>query len=291
MRAIILVSGGIDSTVLLATAIDQGRQCFALTFDYGQRHRAELDAAKEIARYYEVSHRMIRIDPLAFDQSSLVGEMAMVKGRSLDQITGGAKTDIPNTYVPARNTLFLAYAMAQAEIFGAGEIYLGANANDTGYPDCSPEYLSCFNKVLQLATRQALHGHAPRLCTPLLSLDKPGVIALGHQLNAPLQLTISCYDPQGSPRHVMPYSCDAQGREIQAGRRAHSQACSLSEKASEGDCVPPRAGTPASHVEDYPQPQRVHCGSCDACVLRQAGFISAGLSDPTTYCGPVEVHC
>ncbi len=204
VKAIILLSGGIDSTVLLAMALRNRRQCFALTLDYAQRHRAELRAAKAITRHFDVPHRIIRIDPLTFDQSSLVGSLPIPRDRTSDEILHDS---VCNTYVPARNTLFLAYAMAQAELFEAQEIYMGANAMDVAFPDCSLAYISSFQRVLNLATRQAVAGKAPRLVAPLLDSDKRAVIAQGVEVGAPLHLTMSCYDPTNDHRHCG--RCDA----------------------------------------------------------------------------------
>jgi 7-cyano-7-deazaguanine synthase len=205
MKAIILFSGGLDSTVMLAQALNQGRQCQAITFNYGQRHLVEIEAACQIAHHYDVPHRVIFIDPLAFDHSSLVTIKKMPKNRSPKQI---AKGGIPNTYVPARNTLFLAYALGQAEIFGAEEIYFGPNALDYDpYPDCRPEFLSAFQGVIRVATKQAIKGYPPQLITPLIQWNKVQIIRYGRELQAPLEMTFSCYDPtaKGKPCH----SCDA----------------------------------------------------------------------------------
>lgn len=199
MKAIILLSGGLDSTVMLAQALQQGRECFALSFDYGQRHKIELNAAKRIAAFYHVPHRTITIDPASFDKSSLVTSLAVPKDRTAQQISNGG---IPNTYVPARNTLFLAYAVGQAEILEAGEIHVGFNAMDHNpYPDCRPEFLQAFQSVVNLATKQGVEGRAPRLMTPLIDLNKTEIFRLGMSLNAPTHLSFSCYDPtiEGTP--------------------------------------------------------------------------------------------
>lgn len=204
-KAIILFSGGLDSTVILALALAQKRQCYALSFDYGQRHRQELKCAQTIAAHYGVSHQIIFIDPMAFGQSSLVSDLEAPHSRTLEQI---AHQGIPNTYVPARNTLFLAYALGQCELHQANEIYFGSNCLDAlCYPDCQPAYLDAFQHIMWLATKQAVEGQAPQLLTPLLHWDKSQIVQQGRELGAPLELTWSCYCPsdQGRPCHT----CDA----------------------------------------------------------------------------------
>ncbi len=205
MKAVVVFSGGLDSTVMLAQALSEGRECLCLTFDYKQRHRVEIAAACEIAQHYGVNQRIIQLDPKCFDNSSLVQKTNVPKNRSLEQI----QTDgIPCTYVPARNTLFLAYAAAQAEIWDAHEIYFGANAMDQpNYPDTRPEYLAAFQGLLNVATKQAIEGHAPTLRFPYLKLNKRDIIRHGMSLKAPLQLTLSCYDPPSPGHHCG--RCDA----------------------------------------------------------------------------------
>lgn len=204
MKSIILLSGGIDSTVLMAHANLAGRECYAVSFDYGQRHRVELESAKAVANYYGASHRIIKIDPGAFSGSSLVNEVNVPKNRTVEQMN---RSGIPSTYVPARNTLFLSYAAGQAEILGAQEIYFGPNAMDYHcYPDCRESYIQAFQEVLNCATKQAIQSGGPKLITPLIHLDKSQIIQLGKQLGAPLELTMSCYDPQNG-KHCR--VCDA----------------------------------------------------------------------------------
>jgi 7-cyano-7-deazaguanine synthase len=204
MKAIVLLSGGLDSTVSLAVALSQGRECHAISFNYGQRHQIELEAAKAVVAHYSIEHSIISIEPTAFGRSSLVTNLSVPKNRSFEEMEIG----IPNTYVPARNTLFLAYATGKAELINAEEIFFGANIMDrTGYPDCRPEYLSTFQKLLNLSTKQAVEGKAPQLVTPLAELDKEAIISLGNKLEAPMHLSLSCYDPINNGSHCG--SCDA----------------------------------------------------------------------------------
>jgi 7-cyano-7-deazaguanine synthase len=205
MKAIVLLSGGIDSTIMLAKAVKEGREVTAISFDYGQRNFPEIKAAINIAEHYDVNHRIIKLDSNTFDKSSLVHKSSVPKGRTLAQINNGT---IPSTYVPARNTLFLAYAASQAEILEANEIYFGANAADQiPYPDTRPAYLQAFQAVLNLATKQAAEGNPPKLLFPLIKLQKHDIIKLGHELKAPLKLSISCYDPHKDGTHCG--CCDA----------------------------------------------------------------------------------
>lgn len=192
MRAIVLFSGGLDSTVMLAKAIAEGRSCHALSFDYGQRHRRELEAAKAITAHYQIPHHIIRIDPTTFALSSLVSDLEVPKGRTPKEIDAAGT---PNTYVPARNTLFLAYALGQAEILGAQEIYIGVNSLDGNYPDCRPDFINAFQGLFHVATKQGLQGNSPSLVAPLIGSTKTEIIRLGRALKAPLDLSFSCYDP------------------------------------------------------------------------------------------------
>lgn len=214
MKAIILMSGGIDSAVVLALALEKKFECLALSFDYGQRHRVELNSANAICEYYEVPQTIIPIDPTPFARSSLL-QMDVIphSGRSPKEIS---ESGIPNTYVPARNTLFLSYSLGFAEINHADEIHFGMNLLDrTGYPDCRPEYLEAFQKVANLATKQSLESKGIQIIAPLINWNKARIIFEGMRLNVPLELTFSCYNPT-------------------------------------------KAG--------------LHCGKCDACILRNDGF-------------------
>jgi 7-cyano-7-deazaguanine synthase len=206
LKAIILLSGGVDSTVMLALAHQQKKQCVALSFDYGQKHRIELESAKHIALHYQISHQIITFSPAPFGHSALTDPFSTVlKDRTPAEI---ASAGIPNTYVPARNTIFLAYALGFAEICRADEIHFGANAMDTApYPDCRPEFFQAFQSLINLATKQSIEGRPPRLLTPLQHMDKTKIVAEGLRLKAPLHKTFSCYAPQenGSSCH----HCDA----------------------------------------------------------------------------------
>lgn len=205
MKAVVLVSGGIDSAVALALALEKGRECLAISFDYSQRHRAELGHAKRIAQYFGVFHKIILLDKSAFGNSSLVDGSDVAKDRELGEI---AAKGIPNTYVPARNTLFLAFAAAQAELFDAKEIYAGPNLLDQNpYPDCRPAFYQAFQEVLNLATKQAVEGRPPKLITPLIAMDKIGIVREAKRLKVPLEMTFSCYDP--SPEGNACARCDA----------------------------------------------------------------------------------
>jgi 7-cyano-7-deazaguanine synthase len=205
-KAIVLLSGGIDSTVVLALALAQDRSCFAISFDYGQRHAVELEAAKKVTQFYNVPHRIIKIDKTIFNNSSLVNSnLESPRNRSLSAMqTEG----IPNTYVPARNTLFLAFALSQCEMHQAQEIHFGANAADyMGYPDCRPAYLQAFQSLMNAATKQAVEGEPPKLITPLIHWNKAQIIRKGLELHAPLEDTFSCYNPIN---HISPCNeCDA----------------------------------------------------------------------------------
>ncbi len=195
--AVLLLSGGLDSTTVLAVAQHEGFAVHALSFRYGQRHAAEIQAAKEIARKAGVAqHRIIDIDLTVFGGSALTAPTPVPKDRDLSPLSPQGK-EIPITYVPARNTIFLSYALAFAEVIGAADIYIGVNALDySGYPDCRPEYIRAFEEMANLATRAGVEG-STRLSirTPLISLTKAAIIALGTSLGVDYSATTSCYDP------------------------------------------------------------------------------------------------
>lgn len=188
-RAIILVSGGLDSATTLAIARQAGHDCFALSFDYGQRHRCELQAAEQVARQLgAVEHRCFRLDLRQFGGSALTDDHIAVPTE--------AGEGIPVTYVPARNTVFLSIALAWAEALGAEHIFIGVNAVDySGYPDCRPEYIEAFQRMATLATRTGVEGQAIRVHTPLIHLSKAMIIQRGISLGVDFSSTVSCYNP------------------------------------------------------------------------------------------------
>ena len=222
-KAVVLVSGGLDSATTLAMARDEGFSCYALSFDYGQRHRSELDASACVAATLgAVEHRVMQLDLRAFGGSALTDD-------SIDVPTGqnASNESIPVTYVPARNTIFLSYALAWAEVLGAQHIFIGVNAVDySGYPDCRPEYIAAYQAMANLATKAGVEGRPTTIHTPLIQLSKADIIRRGVELGVDYGTTISCYD------------ADEKGRA---------------------------------------------CGQCDSCRLRAAGFLEAGISDPTVY--------
>jgi 7-cyano-7-deazaguanine synthase len=195
----VLLSGGLDSATAAAWAIDRGYRLSALSVDYGQRHRCELESARAVAGALGITdHAVIRVDLAAFGGSALVDAAIDVpKGRSDAEIGHG----IPTTYVPARNTVFLALAMAMAETRGAEALVLGVNAIDySGYPDCRPEFLDAFSKLAQLATKAGTEGKPLEIVAPLIDLSKEAIIRLGLSLGLDYGLTTSCYDPDDAGR-------------------------------------------------------------------------------------------
>jgi 7-cyano-7-deazaguanine synthase len=193
-RAVVLVSGGLDSATVLAMARHEGFDCFALSFRYGQRHAVELAAAAAVCRQAGVTeHKVIDLDLRAFGGSALTAEIPVPKGRSDEAMAAG----IPVTYVPARNTIFLGFALAWAEVLGASDIFIGVNALDySGYPDCRPEFIAQFERLANLATRAGVEGAARfRIHAPLIAMTKAGIIAAGTALGVDYGLTRSCYDP------------------------------------------------------------------------------------------------
>jgi 7-cyano-7-deazaguanine synthase len=193
-RCVLLLSGGLDSSTCAALAIRDGFEPHALTFRYGQRHAIELDAARAVAASLGIRHHVVvEIDLGAFGGSALTGGMAVPKGRRAEEMSRA----IPATYVPARNTIFLSFALAYAEALNCGDIYLGVNAVDySGYPDCRPEYIASFEKTANLATRIAVEGGVSvKIHAPLIHLGKSEIIRLGRELGVDYSLTHSCYDP------------------------------------------------------------------------------------------------
>ncbi len=205
VSAVVLLSGGLDSAVTLALAQAQGFETHALSFDYGQRHRIELEAAQRVAASMKVrDHRVARIDLRVFGGSALTDDIAVPHERSADEMTHG----IPITYVPARNTIFLSYALGWAEVLGAGNIFIGVNAVDySGYPDCRPEFLRAFEHLAAVATKAGVDGNSLQIHAPLLALSKAEIIRQGTDLGVDFALTHSCYDP--SEDGVACGSCDS----------------------------------------------------------------------------------
>jgi 7-cyano-7-deazaguanine synthase len=204
--AVVLLSGGLDSSTLLAYAVRAGFVAHAMTFRYGQRHAVEIEAARRIARQFDVrEHIVVDIDLRTFGGSALTSDAAVPKDRSQDEMRRG----IPITYVPARNTIFLSYALAWSEVLGASEIFIGVNAVDySGYPDCRPEYVAAYERMANLATRGAVEGTTPvHIRAPLLDLTKPEIINLGLELGVDYGMTSSCYDP--GPHGEACGRCDA----------------------------------------------------------------------------------
>mgnify|MGYP006277579685 CR=1 FL=1 len=224
-HAVVLLSGGLDSATTLAQAISEGHVCHVVTFHYGQRHGLELEAAGKVARSFGVEdHRVVPLPISDLASSALTdAERPIPRDRSEEEL----HSEIPSTYVPARNTIFLACALALAESTESDAIYCGVNAVDySGYPDCRPEYIDAFQQLAVLATRRAVEGDPPTIRAPLLHMTKGQIIRHGTELGVDYSLTLSCYDP------------DEEGRA---------------------------------------------CWHCDACRLRQKGFVEAGLPDPTRY--------
>ena len=222
-RAVVLLSGGLDSATALAMAKAQGFACYALSVDYGQRHLAELAAASRVAQHLgAIEHRVLHLDLNQFGGSALTdGNIAVP--------TAGVQPGIPVTYVPARNTIMLSLALAWAEVLQAGHLFVGVNAVDySGYPDCRPEFIQAFQQLARLATKAAVEGAPLQVHAPLIDLSKADIIRAGQKLGVDYSLTVSCYQ------------ADAEGRA---------------------------------------------CGQCDSCRLRQEGFTTAGVADPTRYQG------
>jgi 7-cyano-7-deazaguanine synthase len=197
-RAVVLLSGGLDSTTTLAVAKSQGFEPFALSVDYGQRHRVELDRAAAVARAFGAAeHKTVTLDLRAIGGSALTADIPVPKDRTVDAIGHG----VPVTYVPARNTILLGLALGYAETVGAFDLFLGANVLDySGYPDCRPEFLQAFERLADLATKAGVDGGRYRVHAPLLKLTKAEIIREGVRLGVDYSLTLSCYDPDAEGR-------------------------------------------------------------------------------------------
>lgn len=205
-KAVCLLSGGLDSATCLALARRDGFACYALSFDYGQRHKTELAAAAKVAACLGVErHLVAQIGLDAFGGSALTADVAVPKSRSLQEMADG----IPVTYVPARNTIFLSFALAWAEVLESSDIFIGVNALDySGYPDCRPEFIEAYERMANLATKAGVEGGTQlRIHTPLLRMTKAEIVRLGAELGVPFGLTHSCYDPGPGGRPCG--ACDA----------------------------------------------------------------------------------
>jgi len=205
-KAVVLLSGGVDSTTTLAVAQRQGFAVYALTFRYGQRHEIEIEAARRVARSCRVvEHAIIEFDLRRFGGSALTDDIAVPKDRTPDEMA----QQIPSTYVPARNTIFLSFALAWAEVLGACDVFIGVNALDySGYPDCRPEYVEAFQRMANLATKAGVEGRQHlTIHTPLIALSKRDIVRTGLALGVDYALTVSCYDP--SPEGEACGRCDA----------------------------------------------------------------------------------
>ena len=204
-RAVVLLSGGIDSTTTLAIAIAEGYDAHALSFDYGQRHQIEMEAARRVANSLGAKeHRVAKIDLRIFGGSALTDDIDVPKQRSEREIAHG----IPITYIPARNTIFLAYGLAWAEGVGASDIFIGINAIDySGYPDCRPEFIEAFETLANLGTKAGVEGRHFQIHTPLIKFSKAEIIRKAVELGVDLSLTHSCYDP--TPEGFACGECDS----------------------------------------------------------------------------------
>jgi 7-cyano-7-deazaguanine synthase len=214
--AVVLLSGGIDSTTTLAIALTDGYEAYALSFNYGQRHQIEMEAARCVANSLGAKeHRIAKIDMRIFSGSALTDDVDVPKNRSETEIAQG----IPITYVPARNTVFLAYALAWAEVIPAADIFLGVNAIDySGYPDCRPEFIEAFEVLANLGTKAGVEGRRFRIHAPLIRFSKSEIIRKAAEINVDLSLTHSCYDP--SPEGLACGECDSCHLRLKGFREA-----------------------------------------------------------------------
>ncbi len=201
-KAVVLVSGGLDSTTVLAIAQSQGYDCYTLSFDYGQRHRAELQAAQRLSKEMGVTgHKTVNLDLRTIGGSALTDN-------AIDVPEDDDSDGIPVTYVPARNTVFLSIALGWAEVLGANDIFIGVNAVDySGYPDCRPEYITAYEKMANLATKAGVEGQPLRIQTPLMDMSKADIIQKGSQLGVDYSKTISCY--QANEQGLACGKCDS----------------------------------------------------------------------------------
>ncbi len=204
-KAVVLLSGGLDSTTTLAIAKAEGFEPYTISFRYGQRHDIELEAAEKVSRSFEVKkHIVVNLDMRQIGGSALTSEIRVPKGRSSEEIS----KEIPVTYVPARNTIFLSIALGWAEAIGAYDIFIGVNALDySGYPDCRPEFIEAFEKMANLGTKAGVEGNMFKVRTPLIKMTKAGIIKKGIELGVDYSMTHSCYDP--TPEGLPCGECDS----------------------------------------------------------------------------------
>lgn len=215
-KAVVLSSGGLDSTTVMAVAVSQGYAIYALSFDYGQRHSVELEAARKVAALYNAEkHLVLKLDLGKIGGSALTDDIDVPKNRSHEEM----ESHIPVTYVPARNTIFLSYALAWAEVVGAQDIFIGVNAVDySGYPDCRPEYIEAFENMARLATKAGVEGGSLKIHTPIIKLSKAEIIKLGVELGVDYSMTHSCYDP--APEGTPCGRCDSCALRLEGFRQA-----------------------------------------------------------------------
>ena len=275
-KAVVLLSGGIDSSTTAAIAEHEGYEVYALSFDYNQRHKIELAAAEKIALSLKVKkHLVIKFDLRAIGGSALTSEIEVPKDRTEEQqcsssvvkkISTKSCCSIPVTYVPARNTIFLSFALAWAEALKAENLFIGANAVDySGYPDCRPEYLKAFEKMANLATKASVEGKIKfKLKAPLLYMTKADIIKKGTALGLDYSLTWSCYDPQPAKAGV------------QSSSRTSRDKVQSYKKES------------ASLVTRHSSLKFVPCGRCDSCTFRAKGFKEAGIKDSSFVVHPSQ---
>ena len=272
-KAVILLSGGIDSTTTLAIAKSKGFDIYAISFNYGQRHFVELDAAKRCAAYFNVKkHLIINFDLREIGGSALTSDIEVPKDSYELQVTSyklrneeyselnsslvtGHSSLIPVTYVPARNTIFLSFALSWAEVLGAEDIFIGANAVDySGYPDCRPEFINAFENMANLATKASVEGISRfKIHAPLINLTKGGIIKKGIELGVDYSMTWSCYDPQISDK-----------LQVTSNKLKNNKNLKDSSLVTRHSSLVP-------------------CRRCDSCVLRAKGFKEAGIKDPLNH--------
>jgi len=255
-KAVVLLSGGIDSSTSLAIAQSEGYELYALSFDYNQRHKRELESARLVAASLKVhKHLVVKSDLSEIGGSALTSDIEVPK-QTKSKVRSQKSEAIPPTYVPARNTIFLSFAVAWAEVLGTGDIIIGVNAIDySGYPDCRPDYLMAFQDMANLATKASIEGRIKFFIkAPLLFMKKSEIIRKGMDLGLDYALTWSCYDPQKKPT-------TGKGEKRRKGEIQESPILRVSQSPGQiFDVVP--------------------CGLCDSCIMRAKGFKEAGIVDP-----------